>query len=290
MKRMSILNRGQRRMAKGNYISNWEADYENLKTTYSEKISSPSSLANYVQYKNVYEHILRYSSKKSLSKIIEVGCGGARSALFLAKQGMDVTCSDFAPEALRLAKDNFRVNGAEGRFVQDDLLNSKLEKEAYDCVMSFGLLEHFVDVEPVMKSMTNLLAPGGLQIHTIIPKKFSTQVLADVVWYPFRFFKRLLKGQFEGIFTKSFRDFPHYENSYDASRYCDFLRRHGHEILHCEATGSLYPFISLPLGLGSLLVRSARKPLLHVFSSVDIGTSRFAHFISPCYYIVARKL
>ena len=277
-------------MTKGNYINNWDLSYEQLRTSYSEKLTTPSALSNYVQYKHVLEDIKRYASPSAKLKVVEVGCGGARTALFLAKNGLEVTCADFSPEALRLAKENFRAEQANGTFVEDDLLDSKLEKEFYDCVMSFGLLEHFEDLDPVISGITALLKPGGLQIHTIVPKKFSTQILADLTWYPFRFAKRLLKGQFSGIFQKSFRDFPHYESTFQAEHYCNLLRNSGHEILRCEASGTLYPFISLPFGLGGLLVRVATKPLLRLFFWMDRRSSAFVHKLSPCFYIVARKL
>jgi hypothetical protein len=47
---------------------------------------------------------------------------------------------------------------AEGAFVLDDLLNSKLPDHCFDVVMSFGLLEHFEDLQPLTASLTRPLA------------------------------------------------------------------------------------------------------------------------------------
>jgi 2-polyprenyl-3-methyl-5-hydroxy-6-metoxy-1,4-benzoquinol methylase len=274
-------------IAKGNHVQNWNDSFEKLTISYSEELSTPAALSNFVQYNNVFNDIKAYCAEAP--KVLEVGCGGARSSLFLARRGVDVTCADFAPEALRLAKQNFSHFGAKGTFVQDDILNTKLEKGSYDCVMSFGLLEHFEEIDPIIQNMGSLLKPGGIHVHAIIPKKFSTQVVADVLLYPFRFVKNVAKGQFSGIFTRSFRDFPHYENAYTPDEYCEAFRRSGSEILRCEASGTAYPFIALPMGLGNIIVSLASRPLLKVFSWIDRKESRFLLKISPCFYIVARK-
>ena len=158
---------------KGNKVENWNESYEDFKTTYSETIDTPANLVNKLQYEFVLEDIERFLSAPKDAKILECGCGGARTSLYLAKRGYDVTCSDYAPEALRLAKDNFEACNVKGTFLQDDLLNTKIPVESFDCAMSFGLLEHFEDLQPIVANITKLVKPGGIQIHCIIPKKLS---------------------------------------------------------------------------------------------------------------------
>lgn len=282
-----IAERPKMQIAKGNYVKNWNDSFEKLDLSYSEDLATPAALSNFVQYNNVFNDIKYYCGE--FPKVLEVGCGGARSSLFLARRGMDVTCADFAPEALRLAKKNFAHFGATGKFVQDDILKTKLDSKSYDCVISFGLLEHFEEIETIIHRMNTLLKVDGIHIHAIIPKKFSTQVVADICLYPFRFAKNVLKGNFSEIFTKSYRDFPHFENAYKPEEYCEVFKKNGCEILRCEASGTAYPFIALPMGLGNLLVRVASNPLLKFFSWIDRKESRFLLNISPCFYIVCRK-
>ena len=156
---------------KGNKLENWNESYEGFKTTYSETIDTPANLVNRMQWEFVLEDIKRFSPASGQKKLLECGCGGARTSLYLAQRGFDVTCSDYAPGALRLAKDNFAACNVNGTFLQDDLLNSKIPVESFDCVMSFGLLEHFENIKPVLSSISMLVKPGGIQIHCIIPKK-----------------------------------------------------------------------------------------------------------------------
>ncbi len=275
---------------KGNKIENWNTDYEHFKTTYSEKIDTPANLVNNLQFEFVLEDIERFLPSPRECKILEVGCGGARTSLYLARRGFDVTCSDFAPGAIRLAEDNFAACDAHGKFVQDDLLNTKIPAESFDCVMSFGLLEHFEVLPPILNGITNLVKPGGIQIHCVIPKKFSTQTVVNLLLYPFMFARNLLGGRFHRIFTVSYRDFPHFENSFSAREYCEEFRRQGNMILRCEAGGILYPFISsLPFGLGNSLVKTFPNGLAGFIRITDRTESRLLHILSPTFYIVCRK-
>ena len=274
---------------KGNKIENWNVAYEQFKTTYSEKMDNVANLVNNLQYGFVLEDIERYLPSPREGKVLEVGCGGARTSLYLALRGFDVTCSDYAPEAIRLAKDNFSACNAPGEFAQDDLLHSNLPAESFDCVMSFGLLEHFEYLKPILASTTKLVKPGGIQIHCIIPKKFSTQTLVNLAVYPYKFAKNLLAGRFRRIFSVSYRDFPHYENTFSAREYCEAFTREGNTILRCEAGGILFPFLSLSMGIGKMMIKTFPVTLPRLIRFTDRSENRALHFLSPTFYIVCRK-
>ncbi|MFH2138231.1 MAG: class I SAM-dependent methyltransferase [Candidatus Omnitrophota bacterium] len=276
---------------KGNEIKNWDYSYKDFKTTYTECPTTPAGLVNYLQFQFVQEDIDRYLSSKDKLRILEVGCGGARTSLFLASRGYDVTCADFSPEAIRLAKENFASFGAEGNFVQDDLLNSKLPEESFDCVMSFGLLEHFEKLNQVVKASTQLLKPGGIQIHCVITRKFSTQTVMQILFYPVNLIKNLLNSKrHKNIFKKSYRDFPHYENAFSYREYCRIFQEEGNSVLKCEAGGVLYPFIAfLPFGIGNFVVTKFQKVLSELIRKIDRSESKIMHFFSPTFLIICRK-
>lgn len=270
-------------------VDNWNDSYVELDTTYSETPDSPSNLSCYMQFESVLSDIKECLPDRNELKVLECGCGGARTALFLASKEYDVTCSDYADEAIRLARSNFEKLGLKGKFLKDNLLDSKIPQESFDCVMSFGLLEHFEDLTPVVSAVTKMLKPGGIHIHNIIPKKFSTQTIVDVVLYPFRFVKRLIKGDLKDIFSCSFRDFPHYENSFSAYEYCRVFESQGNDIIKCEARSIIYPFIALPLGIGRLLVRNFTGTLISLIHKTNNHDNRLMHFIAPTFYLVCRK-
>ncbi len=274
---------------KGNKIENWDKSYEHLPTTYSEELITPANIVNTLQNEFVSEDIERYLANPHQAKILECGCGGARTSLYLSLRGFDVTCSDYAPGAVRLAQDNFAACNAKGTFLQDDLLNSKIPNESFDCVMSFGLLEHFEDIRPIINSITKLVKPGGIQIHCIIPKKFSTEMIMNIALFPLHFVRNILLGNFDRIVIRSFRDFPHYENSFNAAEYCNAFEREGNSILRCEAGGIIYPFLCLPFGIGKLLARTFSKSISKLIRKIDRTESPILHFIAPTFYIVCRK-
>jgi cyclopropane fatty-acyl-phospholipid synthase-like methyltransferase len=274
---------------KGNKIENWNSQYKELATTYTEKAVTPGELANYIGEQFVYEDLLKYLRDPKNAKTLEIGCGGARTSVYLASKGMNVACSDFAPEAIRLASDNFKVAGAVGSIIQDDFINTKLQPGSFDCVMSFGLLEHFEDINAVFSAATRLVKPGGIQIHAIIPKKFSTHTIMNVLSYPFEFAKRFRNRNFGGIFTKSFRDFPHFESSFSRKEYCSAFEAAGNTILRCEAAGSVYHLINLPLNLGNILVRFFSGAISSVIRLTDRTESGLLHYLSPVIYVICRK-
>ena len=274
---------------KGNKVENWNESYEDFKTTYSERVDTPSDLVNIMQHKFVLEDIKRFLPATEQIKILECGCGGARTSLYLAKRGFDVSCSDYAPEALRLAKENFSAFNSKATFLQDDLLNSNIRVESFDCVMSFGLLEHFENLQPIVTSITKLVKPGGLQIHNIIPKKISTQTLMNTILYLPTFINNVLKCRFKSIFTRSFRDFPHYENTFTAKEYCQAFEREGNVILRCEAGGIIYPFIALPMGMGNMLVKLFPEIFVKLIRMTSRSESKLLHILCGSFYIICKK-
>lgn len=274
---------------KGNRIDNWNADYSPLATSYTENPTTAGELSNLIRHEIVLEDIRKYLPNVENPSIVEVGCGGARTSIYLARRGFEVTCTDFSPEAIRLARANFEAAGTTGRLVQDDLLRSTLSAGAFDCVMSFGLLEHFDRISDPIASMTRLIRPGGLQLHVIIPKRLSTQSVMDAVWFPGRLLRNAIRGQFERIVERSFRQFPHFESSFKPSDYIASFSEAGNEVLRCEAAGMIYPFFALPGPLGRTLVRIGHPAIRAAARFVDRTERKPLVNAAPGFYLVLRR-
>lgn len=275
---------------KGNRIENWEQVYKSSRTTSVEVVINPIEFSEACAFEYILEDIERYLAYAKAAKFIEVGCGGARVSTFLARCGYDVTCSDFAPEAIRLARANFDLFKVRGSFLIDDLMNSKVAEETYDCVMSFGLLAHFEKLDPLVANLSRLIKPGGLHIHLVIPKKFSTESIRRVLWFPYQLLHfAIKKREFKNIIKKSYRDFPHYENSYSAKEYCKAFEAGGNKVLRCEPRSVLLPLIYMPLQPGNILVKYFPGTLKALFRKFDRTQSRLLHFLSPAFCIICRK-
>lgn len=275
-------------------IKNWETTYTGIEVTYVENPQNPGDLEQMWHYDVVHNYIITYLSKIDNPKIIEVGCGGARNALYLAIQNYDVTCSDYSQEAIRLAQANFKAFNAKGNFLLDDLLNSNIPDNSFDCVMSFGLLEHFADLKPIIDSLTRIIKPGGIHIHLVIPKKFSTQTIMNTLTFPVKLaYNMIIRRQpLQGILKRSFRNFPHYENSFSWHEYCEAFELSRNKVLKCEPGGLLISFTNCLkyIGLGYPLVKLFKGQLIKINNLVGSSSSTLIYSLSQCFTIIARKM
>ena len=285
---------------KGNYSDNWSNDYTRskitgqgvLNTTFtSDEIKSRDDFYQQLGYEYILEDILKYVNKPiNKIKTLEVGCGGARNSVFLASKGMQVTCSDFSDEALRLAEDNFRKAGIQDyTLVNDDILCSEQPEDEYDVIMSFGLLEHFNDIDEPFKAMTKRLCSGGIHIHDIITKRVSIQTLSFVWNYWARIVKRLVKGPRSlRMFREQRRNFLHYENSYSLNTYVKAMEDTNVKFLY-KGGYVFWTFFALPKSWQKILVRWAINHK-SFFYNIDHGGYKWMEYWGPCWLLVGKKI
>jgi SAM-dependent methyltransferase len=134
-------------------------------------------------YKHYIEHKkLRYSKEEFLKnleldapfvdllkrylpaggRILEAGCGPARTAISVAHAGYSVTAMDKDPRMLAMARQNAAIAGVHMEFLRGDLEALDESDGKYDCVTHQGVLEHFGrDRVPVLLS-------GQLQVALFV--------------------------------------------------------------------------------------------------------------------------
>ena len=75
-------------------------------------------------------------------KALEIGCGDGRDAIFLAKNGFDVTAFDFSSTAIKMARINARKNVQEAgvgvNLIQDDVTRLSRVTGTFDLVLDIG--------------------------------------------------------------------------------------------------------------------------------------------------------
>ena len=96
----------------------------------------------------------------NINNAIEIGCYPGKFLTILDKE-IEISGIDYIPDVRSLRdlfeKEGFRV----GEFIYEDFLTFEIQKK-YDCVMSFGFIEHFSNWEEVLKKHFDMVSDGGI--------------------------------------------------------------------------------------------------------------------------------
>ncbi|MGH2395989.1 MAG: class I SAM-dependent methyltransferase [bacterium] len=129
-------------------------------------------------------------------RAVEIGCGSAR---LLARVGratsMWLVAVDRSPRALELATLTAERANELMKLVLADAGSLPFPDDAFDLVLSGGLLEHFEDPRPVLSEMVRVLRVGGVLYADVVPRKLSLYRIREL----FRMVRTpwLLPGVFE---------------------------------------------------------------------------------------------
>lgn len=131
-------------------------------------------------HKSLIEKYLKKMNKNSV--FLEAGCGLGHWCFYVSENykiksiGVDV-----AQRTIRRLNDycNNNKNNLVS-FLVDDLNNSKLKNDYCDMFISLGVIEHFKDSTPMMKTLYRLVRPGGMGIITV-PNVYCMQTFTRPV-------------------------------------------------------------------------------------------------------------
>jgi ubiquinone/menaquinone biosynthesis C-methylase UbiE len=275
-------------MSKGNKTQNWNNEYKHLEVTYKDKeINNRNDFVLDMLYELIIETISNKINIFKSFKTLECGCGGARISVYLAKHGADVTCIDSSPEAIRLARNNFVKEGASCSLFIGNVNQLPFHNNSFDVVMSYGLLEHFVDINRPFNEMTRVLKKRGVSIHTIIPKKYSLWTLAHIWNFAIGVSVHLRDKKLNGIIKNSRRNFPHFENTYTKRQYLIAMGQAG--LTDCSITGtSIWVPFNLPKRWESTILKIAVQKR-EFFKKFDRSKSVMTDILAPVYFSVGKK-
>lgn len=239
----------------------------------------------------VWEVGLKYWEDRAIlakGKItLECGCGSAEVSRHLAKKGYKTMMLDISREALEIAKTKFDQYDIEGTFVMGNVKKIAFADNSFDVVMSFGILEHFEDVEPVISEMVRVLKPGGVFLADIIPNKFTGQKLANVEIFVALFLKRLFTLRLKNIIKESCVTTPFYENSVPKKEYKRIMQEKGLEKVKITGTRP-FPFLALPLCLEKTYVQVLRS-LMWFWKWFDESELKFTDIWGLGWYVFGIK-
>jgi ubiquinone/menaquinone biosynthesis C-methylase UbiE len=221
-------------------------------------------------------------------KILNCGCGTGQWSIPFAQDGFRVTNLDLSDNALFIAKKLFEKKSLSGDFINGDILNMPFENETFDIVVSFGVLEHFSDIDQPISEMIRVLKPGGIFFADVIPKRFSVQSIETSWKISIAVIKDLIKFRFY-LIPQRIKELkpPFYENTFSAKEYADSINKLGCTNIRVYGVRG-FPFLILPLILERLYVGFLKliSPLLRWF---DTSSSKFSIFWGVIFSFTAIK-
>ena len=142
----------------------WNSNYHKRQRLY------PVSLCGFRNYcfRLIYERQL--SLINHAETVLELGGGGSSWLACIAKlfPFKNFTCLDFSPEGNQILSDYCQAESLTNIAVIDgDFFDTSLQIGLYDHVYSFGVAEHFTDLELILNAHVRFLAPGGTMFVAI---------------------------------------------------------------------------------------------------------------------------
>lgn len=107
-------------------------------------------------------------------RLLEIGCGEGKDAVFLASNGYQVTAFDVTQSGIEKAKRLADVHRVEVRFFRADLREFRPEEE-FDIIYSSGVFHHILPElrQELMDCYLDHTAPGGMHaVNVFVEKPF----------------------------------------------------------------------------------------------------------------------
>lgn len=156
-----------------------------LKTTIDSLLGYPSqSVTDYdkrygneeyywgLKPNNLCYEIMRIKPPVKPYKVIDIGCGEGKDAVFLARNGYDVTAFDASEQGLSKARELADTYGVKVDFFKADVRDFRLEAN-YDIIFSSGVF-HYIPLELRENVVNNLKAhttTNGINVVNVFVEK-----------------------------------------------------------------------------------------------------------------------
>ncbi|MEH7238007.1 class I SAM-dependent methyltransferase [Bacillus sp. JJ1562] len=89
------------------------------------------------------ENLVEYFNKGLAPKrVLELGCGPGRNAIYMAKKGCEIDALDIAENAIAWAKERANSEGVDINFHCISLFDFAFEQHSYDFIYDCGLFHH----------------------------------------------------------------------------------------------------------------------------------------------------
>lgn len=111
------------------------------------------------------ENLVHYFEKNMINpgKVLEIGCGAGRNAIYLAKNGCSVVGVDISDKALKWAQRRMNEENVNIEFVCANIFELDYEQNSFDFIYDSGCFHHIAPHRRVsyIDMIDKLLKPGG---------------------------------------------------------------------------------------------------------------------------------
>ncbi len=111
---------------------------------------------------------------KNFKRILDVGCGYGRNAIFLSKHGFELDGFDLSEVSVERTIEKGKALGFDySHFKVSDMLTLPYENETFDALLAFNVISH-TDKEgfsQILKEIKRVLKPGGEAYFTLGSKE-----------------------------------------------------------------------------------------------------------------------
>lgn len=144
---------------------------DSASSTYSQGYTEEELCSIVDKLEHRYAAILDTKPLKSLSSILDVGCGEGHGLSFFLEKGLAVKGLDFSEYGVAKHNphclENLKVGDVFTSLEDEKKLNNK-----YDIIWLQNVLEHVLEPEMLLRSMSKLVSDAGVLVVTV-PNDFS---------------------------------------------------------------------------------------------------------------------
>jgi ubiquinone/menaquinone biosynthesis C-methylase UbiE len=145
-----------------NKDSNWDDVYsKNFMTMWYPHEDIIRFCARLIQKQLTHD---KFDVKRPVERVLDLGCGNGRHAIYFARQGFKASGIDVSEQAIEWAKDWANREGLEIDFRTGNIEALPFADKTFDVVVSHGVLDH-VHMETARQAATEVhrvLKPKGL--------------------------------------------------------------------------------------------------------------------------------
>ncbi|MCC6639662.1 MAG: class I SAM-dependent methyltransferase [Deltaproteobacteria bacterium] len=162
--------------------SHWDGLYADAKAAPAYR---PDWTPRHYDDRTIEDMLLTSIRRQRAASVLEVGCGNSVWLPHLARAaGVAVAGLDYSPLGCDLARRNLALGGVSGPIFCGNVFEAEPHDVGrHDLVFSLGLVEHFADLDGVLRALLRFVKPGGMLL-TEIPNMPSIHGLLSWVWQP----------------------------------------------------------------------------------------------------------